>query len=777
MGKKLKQSVDMKGFFKEVGGDHDAVLELVTNAIEAAKSRVDVNFDREKGILSVINDGKGLTEEEIETVLLRSFKTGSEKAKAESNRGLGFIVIYHDGKETTVRTGKYSIHIKSWDDIDLVEESNNFEGMSVQVKLNKEALKRYTIDVIYDTMDRWILTNGIELYLNGTLAGNYIKEKFEIKTYRDGLDYIVNNPIFRYDTFSCLLKLTNIDAYRVLPIEYDIFKHGQTKTLKRINIIITKGEHLNTARTALSYRADYYVKELIKKKDIELAKAAATDDIDITRRRLYSDIEFTLQEIAFVINAKPRIFKKAGKNFEKKFKNASFEEMIKEICYFNKFSNLINSSKSFNKVTQIREISLPLFLEFEAKDKSVYPSTFSYWFKETFGFDQKNIFLNERIGLMVNNGNISGEAIVKDLIKCERWVNLETELFQGNCLEDETLVIIFNEDAKFYTYISDWEADVSKLTSKNAVEIKTGEAGGDVAEFAVGEDQIKEGGSDEEVTETQPMSVEELRDATYDSGAFSCKAANGRAVHVDDLETFKMLVEAGIEKISGPENYCTDEYIESELEEDGAMFFISDEEEADDDEEVQEAIKAVEENNPLSDFLSKNIESEEEYKDVQTEIQLENITFEVLEIDGERIPSLIHEKGKQDFNYAQKYPGVKRNKKIIEAYKQWKGIIKLVMKHIPQIESRIVPVIGWSDTKADAASHVGRFVAINYRYLPNLSDMKLQKILKVLETAIHEITHTMYSKHSDPNFVTTYNTIWDTCIESRDFMKQLKKVF
>jgi hypothetical protein len=781
MVKKLKQTVDMAGFFKEIGGEHNTFLELITNGIEEAKKNVFVTYNEKTGLLIVENDGNSLSEEQIETVLLRSFKSGDEKVAAESNRGLGFIVIYHDGKETVVYTGKYKVTIRSWDDIDLEVVEKEQPGMRVEVLLTDEARGRYSEHVVRATMDSWIFANGISLYYNNEKVGHYIDPLKDVKKKRDGMKYVVNRFISPDDYFSIVLKLTNKMVYRILPINVDRMMF--CPEIKTFTLIIEKGEWLNTARTSLSYMGDYYLKEIAKSETKKYMERSAEENKATIMEMIADDIVLALDGITLNIGLKSSFFKNTINFYKTKFKKLDFIGVVKEIKNMNKFISMINTSKIIERVVKIEEIdSTSSFLSLMVRELKVGVYSFHGWFTDRFDYKIESFFLNERIGLMVNNGNISGEATVKDLIKVERCVELSTDLFQGNCLEEETIVILFNNDTEFFLCIDDYTVELESITEKNTVKVDIKEEDRDISEFGIGKDQatVQEAKIAEILTipdEGIELDVDKVEDIIYDSGTLSCQTSDGRIIEVTDVESVKLLDETGFEMVSGPSLYGDDEDIQEELVKEPAVFHITKEDEESDDEETQEVIKAVEEKNPIPDFLSKHIVNEKESKNVKVEMESQKLSFEVLDINEIRIPCLISEKSQKDFNYVVKYPGVKRNKKILKAYQQWKSVIDLVMKYVPEITSRVVPVISWDEDRTVAANHVGRFIGINYWYLPNLSDMKLQKILKMLETAVHEITHTLYGKHSDPKFVATYNTIWDTVIADRDFMKELKSLF
>lgn len=54
--------------FKQSGSFEKAITELIMNSIDADSTRIDIDFDSEKRIFSIADDGKGFTtEEEIES--------------------------------------------------------------------------------------------------------------------------------------------------------------------------------------------------------------------------------------------------------------------------------------------------------------------------------------------------------------------------------------------------------------------------------------------------------------------------------------------------------------------------------------------------------------------------------------------------------------------------------------------------------------------------------------------------------------------------------------
>lgn len=142
-----------------------ALNELIKNSFDANASNVNINFDTRLGILLIQDDGDGMDESNIETLLHVS---KSNKKYAEINehgryiqgsKGLGFLSVFKFGSEVTWRTRKdkgYEFTI-NYDEVTAVEDINDLDievlektdiakGTTIIMKMKEygiDALKKY----------------------------------------------------------------------------------------------------------------------------------------------------------------------------------------------------------------------------------------------------------------------------------------------------------------------------------------------------------------------------------------------------------------------------------------------------------------------------------------------------------------------------------------------------------------------------------------------------------------------------------------------------------
>jgi len=761
--KKLTHSVNMANFIDQMGSEHDLIEELVTNALEAAETivRVDRGTDVDGNIfVSIFNDGVALTESQIESKLLRSFETGDEKIAAESNRGLGFVAIYGAMKNTVVISGSTKITINSWDDI-IVEDNYGKEvkGLLITVHLTNEAAKRYTDEYISELCNRWIIGENITLLCNHLESGRAISNIPEMTKYTDGMYYIINDLTFSVSDFGAYLKLTNRNIYRELPISFNVRDEG-CMLLEDLHVIITKGKHLNTSRTGFTWEGSYAIKAIIRKECARLMKDALKEGFSSAQSNAIDIINKALLSIANATGIKKARFNKGMEHISTHIKKATEAEGITyQIRRINKLIDLINEARSIkDDVMPIGYFSVfGMLAEGMSQEKINSSYYFSDWFTKTFGFDQALFFFGERVGLYVEDGNIAGEATLLDLVKkLKKWTPMDTEVFQGNALEGMTMVIVFNADAEFYTDISEMEIEWEAQASGEKTTVKDD---GSADKFGIEADQARD------------MTTKEIIEMASEGRSFSGKTKEGRAVTVDDADVYKKLADAGFYADATPYIHDDDDVkeIASALEEEPAVFIVKEE-----DSEMAELIAEYQES---ENFLSENIDNAEEYETTKAEMEINETQVRIWKIGETEIPCLVKEGATSDFAYNLKYPGPKREKRVIEAYNQWKKTIELIFETIDNIPKTVVPVVLFNPDRDVTASLIGKFIGINYWSLPKLSDPKLMKMMHVLETAVHEVCHIWVTKHANPNFQSYYNTIWSQCVLNRDFLKKLKEVF
>ncbi|WP_063840060.1 ATP-binding protein [Paenibacillus sp. FSL R5-0912] len=221
---KLKVSGNAIGELSEkIPSNIIALNELIKNAYDAGANSVSINLDTSKQIMTIQDDGKGMNEEDIST-LLQISKSTKQYGKLVNNRyiqgskGLGFLSVFKFGDKVTWKTIKdkercFSIdynEILGLDDvsnynviIDDVLNGDLRKGTKIEIQLRNsfgvENLKSYLLDQVNrDKILNSFIDNTFEIILE--IEGRIYRTKKELSLEK----YYEDNKMFRvtYDSDS-----------------------------------------------------------------------------------------------------------------------------------------------------------------------------------------------------------------------------------------------------------------------------------------------------------------------------------------------------------------------------------------------------------------------------------------------------------------------------------------------------------------------------------------------------------------------------------------------
>lgn len=131
---KARMSVNIPRFMQTLTHQGDLLSELVKNAIEATGcTRVDVWLNREKRTLVIRNDGEPVADPE--KYLLEIFTTGKDE-NLHHGKG-GSTVLMEESAEW--RTGIFLLVENAWNDVDVQEGLENVPGCTVTVHLKEDS--------------------------------------------------------------------------------------------------------------------------------------------------------------------------------------------------------------------------------------------------------------------------------------------------------------------------------------------------------------------------------------------------------------------------------------------------------------------------------------------------------------------------------------------------------------------------------------------------------------------------------------------------------------
>ncbi|MCY3412170.1 MAG: hypothetical protein INQ03_11105 [Candidatus Heimdallarchaeota archaeon] len=433
--KGLKHQINMENFILQFRKEHDLIDELVTNAFESAKSTVIVNH---KGYSIVfLNDGPSLDLDTIKNKLLTAFETGEEKS-LETNRGLGFIAIYGYMKKTTVKTGNLLVTIRSWDEIKVERQKTTLDGMEIEVFLSEEAKTIYSKANVEQHLSHWFYQSSIELIFqsdsNNRVIGNKFKDKLAIKSERkykyQNLKYI-DEPIMQSNqAVQFLLKLTNIEAYRLLPIHLDLNELVENNQLDQITLVISHGSYLDATRRSLSTFGYNQVKLLL----------------DILNHR---QIKKQINREFFALNT-----------YTKQLINDVVNQIFLDQIYRNQFISVIykrltNSSSLLSEIGMIDKLSEIMGLEYRIRQKlsvsypgldyssiSISAEDFRNWLDNLNMTSIMTIFRDIQIGFKYEDGILVGEAHLIDLDQYP-WVPFSEKLLLSPLIQQDKIILGF----------------------------------------------------------------------------------------------------------------------------------------------------------------------------------------------------------------------------------------------------------------------------------------------------------------------------------------------
>ncbi len=425
----IKHQINMSNFINQFKKEHDLIDELVSNAFESAERVIKVIHKTDSIIF--YNDGIALSIDNIKNKLLTAFETGGS---FDTNRGLGFISIYGYMEYTIVETGTHRLRINSWSDIQIERSYRFIEGIRIEVFLDENAKKVYSYKNVKDNLKKWIYYSEIELLFGkGELEqiGNKLDNKLKVKSHRkfkyQNLKY--TEDIIIDDNINFLLKLGNVDTYRVLPI---YFNTGDM-IVSNITLIISHGSYLDASRRSLSKFGHNQVSRLLTLINNDRLRKALNKDYfhivksvknEIARRRDYL-VDNRIISYNDGLQMISNVFNNLGNIASIKSEIVNFDKLIEllGIDRFDKISNII--STTYSNI-----------------DDEITADTFRQWFKNRFSISILDLFSDTIIGLRYNYGILEGEARLKDL-EHSHWISFDEKLFTSKVLQNEQIIIAF----------------------------------------------------------------------------------------------------------------------------------------------------------------------------------------------------------------------------------------------------------------------------------------------------------------------------------------------
>ncbi|MCP6718854.1 MAG: ATP-binding protein [Patescibacteria group bacterium] len=716
--KKWKYKVDIDRFVEQLGAEHNALKELITNALEACSKHVRVQSDDINGIISIYNDGMTLNENQLEKYLLTGMSTGDEK-DITLNRGVGFVSVFRVSKETIVETGDLKLVIKDHKNIDDPVQNGFVDGFKVTIKLKDEFKSEFSTQEIEKLLDSWVIYDHRKVYLNRKKVCQYLRKSLDVQTYKSTWgesNYCYDQNHFQQE-FVVLLKLTNVNAYRILNIDKNLDSIKSNNLIQELVVVCTNSEILNTSRNGFTDYGRWHVEELVKNINKDLSKRELSNKALSYGRSTLKLFRERLGYIRKKLDFPTDIFVKAMDVFQYQLTdNQTIDPINYEIQYFNHFIEVLLSSSLKANLDELEVISL-----YEIYDKHALhlklkelndPNDFSDWFEKRFGFVQHKFFYHEVIGLLVDNGSITGEArlfhlLSEDYSEFSRWINFSQDLFVSGLIENQSLIILINPLHLYY------------------------------ARFP---------------TETESWTLEEKQKVIID-------------VSTEVKDQFRLMKQQAEEKI--PKYSEPDDDFSIEKEKEG----YPDQEinGHEDDEKDDEKFFGV-----LKQFMPK-----EQASKISHQLTLKHLNDEeLISENGTRILCLVDKKSRKRFNQIKNSPQL--IERVAKGYVAWKKVMKLVIRNFSEEPNKlltyIIPAVNFAHDEESKGCTIKDIVAISESAIPKIFDPPLAKKLKFVKFACHEIAHLYVSNHST-KFSVIDSTIFYATANDKSSMKELNKIF
>lgn len=682
---KIQHNVNVKNMISQMANEHDLLTELVTNALEEAKSRVDVEYTtdpNDKAILIIKNNGKELTKEQIKSKLLTAFETGENK-NYDTNRGLGFISIYNAMEYACIYTGNLYVQIWSWDNIQIQQSMHYTSGVQIQVTLNDKTQEKYDKIGIEELLSNWVLYGSVKIYYNDKDCTKYIPE-IEGEIFCSGGEIVYDSGHFDQE-FVALYKLTNVEAYRMLPISYSLQSANKNNLITDVIVVFTTSEELDTSRTAISWWGKSKLEEKIKtinrhlsiemlnNKYISYGKKAHRLILKQIKRLTQFDLNVERAEIQMHIDLVTRISK--------------VNTINRYLRYFNCLVDLI-SLTPLRKIVGMEQIALTeIFDEAVINFKLNEPEHdgFTKWFKKLFGVNQQALFMDQDIGLLVQDGDVIGTSKLFHLLDdndYNEWIKIDQELWSKNLLKGQNIVLLFDEKYTFFS--SEFPKEKSTFNLKYDSKVMV-ESSDEKDNFAIMRNKNQMIAEQVRKSKTDRMETDFLDENEEESFSYT------------PTKEEMAVVEATVHKTSELKKFTEldTKKLETSLELQRIKF---------------EVIKAhgVEIPCLVKDNAVKK--------------------FEKMKGQPKKLKQVVH--GLNIWRETVQY--------VIDSFG---GEAELVHDYV-------IPVMLFTEDNM-MACNVQNFIAFSVDYLPRVTDNRINKVMNFMETACHEITHLYVVGHNE----------------------------
>jgi len=463
---KLRHGINMRNFIDQISSEHHLIDELVTNAVEAAESRVEIVHYGDHIIIR--NDGLPLSQEQIQTKLLTAYETGDEKSR-ETNRGLGFISLYRHTSRAEVYTGDLILKIKDWDDIKL-ESGTYVNGFEIRAYLTTESKQLYSPEKVKEHLSQWIYWDKISLYFGSsseTLLPVGIKRQ-EALNLRSHPKYSYAN--LRYSLTDLgyssnlvfLYKLTNVDVYRKLPVELDLTTFIPNSRIGMITLIISHGAYLDSTRRSLTDWGKQQVKTLLGLINADHRADSLRRSTFRIKQQAIELLTSRLTQLTSWYQLSPSWVQTYLKKLTRKFSNHYL--IIRELSYWDQLFHLLVYADPPHKLSPLLAEVYHNFPEFlDQQDKEITPTEFHQWLGDI-GISSSIFFTNTIIGFLLYGGDIEQEARVSHILQnSSRAICFDKNLFQSAVIQQVDLVVIIHEEAGYFVDLTDHVTSLPEL--------------------------------------------------------------------------------------------------------------------------------------------------------------------------------------------------------------------------------------------------------------------------------------------------------------------------
>ncbi|WFA10380.1 ATP-binding protein [Tissierella sp. Yu-01] len=218
-----------------------AINELIKNAFDAKANNIKIKFDSKKKTLSISDDGKGMTANDIET-LLHISKSNKEYAKfvdgryIQGSKGLGFLSVFKFGESVAWKTSNnnsnkgYEFKINYKDII----ESESIEDIDIPI-LEIEDISRGTLIDICMTKESVLLFKE-ELENPQTIPR--LLHSFNLENFNDSFSIILEIDGVKYHSNESINSHSILPERQLFNVKYNsnnskvVFYHNNVKAME-----------------------------------------------------------------------------------------------------------------------------------------------------------------------------------------------------------------------------------------------------------------------------------------------------------------------------------------------------------------------------------------------------------------------------------------------------------------------------------------------------------------------------------------------------------------